>query len=224
MAGKTSPATKHGEGRPVGACIYRKLPNGTYVAIPPAQNGINLVGTEVTEFYSDSLFPGDWNDDGRVDLAGSGAVTIPGSDSGYALWSSNLSTTNSWIKVTLPTVTGFFVGKATIEVFDAGAVGDPTRLVSSTAFSDSFGQLVLLEKRGERHFASRGIVDAHLEWRTPKLGAVLTFDLFNVVGGSALVDINTVITDQSLSDPTEKFGAARRRMSPRSLRVGLRVD
>jgi hypothetical protein len=120
----------HGEGRPVGASIYRKLPNGSYAAIPPSQNGINLVGTEATEFYSDSLFPGDWNDDGRVDLAGSGSVTIPGSDSGYALWSSNLSTTNSWIKVTLPTVTGFFVGKATIEVFDAGAVGDPTRLVT----------------------------------------------------------------------------------------------
>jgi hypothetical protein len=120
----------HGEGRPVGASIYRKQSNGTYVAIPPAQNGVDLVGTETTEFYSDSLFAGDWNDDGRVDLAGSGAGTIVGSDSGFALWRSNLSTTNSWIKVTLPTVTGFFVGKAAIEVFDAGSVGDSTHLVT----------------------------------------------------------------------------------------------
>src|ERR1043165_8985218 len=70
----------HGEGRPVGASIYRKMPNGTYVAIPPAQNGVDLVGTDATEFYSDSLFPGDWNDDGRIDLAGSAGANLPGSD------------------------------------------------------------------------------------------------------------------------------------------------
>ena len=120
----------HGEGRPVGASIYRKMPNGTYVAIPPAQNGVDLVGTDATEFYSDSLFPGDWNDDGRIDLAGSAGANLPGSDKGFALWSSSLSTTNSWIKVTLPTVTGFFAGKATVEVFDAGSVGDASHLVT----------------------------------------------------------------------------------------------
>lgn len=91
-------------------------------------------------------------------------------------------------------------------------------------FSDSYGQLVMLEKRGNRHFASRDIVDAHLEWRTPKAGAVITFDVFNVLGQNALVDLNTTITDNSAFDPTEKYGAARRRMSPRSLRIGLRVD
>lgn len=101
---------------------------------------------------------------------------------------------------------------------------EPTRQLPADLFEDSYGQLVLLEKRGERHFASRSIVDAHLEWRTPKTGAVITLDLFNALGGSALVDINTVITDQSAFDPTEKFGVARRRMSPRSLRIGLRVD
>lgn len=101
---------------------------------------------------------------------------------------------------------------------------DPARVLPNMLFSDSFGQLVLLEKRGERHFASRSIVDAHVEWRTPRAGAVLTFDLFNVLGGSALTDINTIITDQSAFDPTEKFGVARRRVSPRSLRIGLRVD
>ena len=96
--------------------------------------------------------------------------------------------------------------------------------VPSLVFLDSFGQLLNLEKRGDRHFAHRSIVDAHLEWRTPKAGAVITLDLFNLLGGNALTEINTTITDQSAFDPTEKFGAARRRMAPRSLRIGLRVD
>jgi hypothetical protein len=101
---------------------------------------------------------------------------------------------------------------------------DPVRALPADLFSDSYGQLILLEPRGDRHFASRGIVDAHVEWRTSKAGAALTFDLFNVLGGSALTEINTTITDLSAFDPTERFGAARRRMSPRSLRIGLRVD
>jgi len=36
---------------------------------------------------------------------------------GHGLWTSGLVTTNGWIKVSLPTVTGFFTGTATIEVF-----------------------------------------------------------------------------------------------------------
>jgi hypothetical protein len=98
------------------------------------------------------------------------------------------------------------------------------RALNSTLFADSYGQLIMLEQRGDRHFASRDIIDAHLEWRTPKAGAVITFDVFNALGVNALTDINTVITDQSAFDPTERFSAARRRMSPRSLRIGLRVD
>jgi PKD domain/FG-GAP-like repeat len=112
------------DGRPSGVSLYRKLPAGGYAAITPSQSGINLA-----EFYADNASPGDWNDDGRVDLAGSGDV-IPNTDSGWGLWTSGLTTTNSWIKVTLPSVTGFFTGVATIEVFDAGFVGDATHLVT----------------------------------------------------------------------------------------------
>ena len=107
------------DGLPNGVSIYRKRPDGTYAVIPPAQSGIDL-----DEFYADNIAPGDWNDDGRLDLGGSGDQTIPGTDSGFGLWTSNLSTTNGWIKVTLPSVTGFFSGHATIEVFDAGFAGD----------------------------------------------------------------------------------------------------
>jgi hypothetical protein len=107
------------DGLPSGASIYRQLPDGSYTAIPPTQSGIDLL-----EFYADNLAPGDWDDDGRIDLGGSGDQAIPGTDTGFGLWTSKLSTTNGWIKVTLPTVTGFFAGSATIEVFDAGFAGD----------------------------------------------------------------------------------------------------
>jgi hypothetical protein len=118
------------DNRPGGVSIYRKLPSGAYTAITPTQSGINLNGTSDYENYADNLSPGDWNNDGRVDFAGTGHYTIPNADSGFALWTSGLGTTNSWIKVTLPSVTGFFKGSATIEVFDAGFVGDPTHLVT----------------------------------------------------------------------------------------------
>lgn len=117
------------DGLPVGASIYRLLPDGSYLAIPPAQSGLNVVSGEV-EFYADNLAPGDWNDDGRIDLGGTGDDGIPGTDLGFGLWTSKLSTTNSWIKIALPTVTGFFSGSATIEVFDAGFAGDANHLVT----------------------------------------------------------------------------------------------
>ena len=118
------------DGRPGGVSIYRKLPNGTYTVVTPAQSGIHINGTSSSEFYADNLSPGDWNDDGRVDFAGSGDSGITNSDMGLALWTSGLATTNGWIKVRLPTVTGFFTGAATLEVFDAGFAGDPSRRVT----------------------------------------------------------------------------------------------
>jgi len=118
------------DGRPGGVSIYRKLPDGTYSAVPPAQNGININGASTSEFYADNLSPGDWNDDGLIDLAGTGNESIANTDSGLALWTANLATTNHWIKVTLPSVTGFFAGTAVIELFDAGFAGDASHLVT----------------------------------------------------------------------------------------------
>lgn len=120
----------HSDGQPGGVNIYHKQPNGTYNALAPAQIGININGQSDSEFYADNLSPGDWNDDGRPDLAGSGDTSIVDTDRGFALWTSRLATTNSWIKVTLPSVTGFFTGTATIEVFDPGGVGDAAHLVT----------------------------------------------------------------------------------------------
>jgi hypothetical protein len=53
---------------------------------------------------------------------------------------------------------------------------------------------------------------------------VLTSDLFNAFGSNALLSVNTNIGDQSPSDPASVFGAARLRVAPRTLRLGLRVD
>lgn len=118
------------DNRPGGVSIYRKQLNGSYSAIPPTQSGIGINGTDPVENYANNLTAGDWNDDGRLDFAGVGNRSIPGTDAGFALWTSALTTTNGWIKVALPSVTGFFAGKATIEVFDAGFIGDPGHLVS----------------------------------------------------------------------------------------------
>jgi hypothetical protein len=113
------------DGLPSGVTIYRKLPDGSYTALGPEQTGVDL-----REFYADNLSPGDWNDDGRIDLGGSGADGIPDTDAGFGLWTSNLATSNGWIKVSVPSVTGFFTGAATIEVFDAGFAGDPAHLAT----------------------------------------------------------------------------------------------
>ena len=73
----------------------------------PTQSGVNLA-----EFYADNLSPGDsCVYHGKVDLAGSGEL-IANTDSGFGLWTSGLTTTNSWINVTLPSVSGFFAGAA----------------------------------------------------------------------------------------------------------------
>jgi hypothetical protein len=71
------------DGRPAGVSIYRKLPAGTYTAITPTQSGVNLA-----EFYADNVSPGDWNDDGKVDLAGSGDI-LANTDSGFGPISSH---------------------------------------------------------------------------------------------------------------------------------------
>lgn len=90
-------------------------------------------------------------------------------------------------------------------------------------FGHSYGQSILIEPRGSRQYASRDVVDTHLEWRSPRR-IVLTLDLFNVFGANALVSVKTTVDDQGASDPTSLFGAPRLRVAPRTLRVGLRIE
>jgi hypothetical protein len=100
---------------------------------------------------------------------------------------------------------------------------DNLEVLPTELFADSFGQQILLEQRGARHFASRDVLDAHLEWRAPRGNIVAELDLFNVFGNNALLAIKTTVDDQSVSDPSSRFGAARQRVQPRALRIGARV-
>src|SRR5437867_4287354 len=95
-------------------------------------------------------------------------------------------------------------------------------VLPSEIFRSLAGQNVFVEPRGTRNFASRDIVDFHLEWRSPKI-AVLTADLFNALGSNALTSVNTTVGNRIDADPTSYFGAARLRVAPRSLRLGVRL-
>ncbi|MGH7680117.1 MAG: TonB-dependent receptor [Gemmatimonadaceae bacterium] len=99
----------------------------------------------------------------------------------------------------------------------------PPLTMTDEVFGSSYGQTILIEPRGSRRYGSRAIVDAHLEWRSPRR-LVVTMDLFNALGANAIVGVKTAIDDQSPTDPTSKFGAPRLRVAPRTLRFGLRFE
>src|SRR5207302_11451930 len=90
-------------------------------------------------------------------------------------------------------------------------------------FRSLLGQNVFIEPRGSRHYASRDVLDLHLEWRSPKF-AVVMLDLFNALGSDALTSVNTVVGNRIDADPTTYFMAARLRVAPRTLRVGVKLD
>jgi hypothetical protein len=90
-------------------------------------------------------------------------------------------------------------------------------------FERVLGQTMLLEPRGRWHYGSRGILDTHLEWRA-RNRAVLTFDLFNVLGENELVAVKTTVGEEYPDDPTSKTLAPKLRVAPRTLRVGLRIE
>jgi len=96
-------------------------------------------------------------------------------------------------------------------------------LVPDFMLRQILGQTIFVEKRGSRHYASRDVIDAHLEWQARRR-SVITFDLFNVFGSDALVQLNENIGDQEPSDPTSVFAAPRLRVPPRTLRVGVRIE
>ena len=73
-------------------------------------------------------------------------------------------------------------------------------------FDQVLGQTVFTESRGDRRYASRDILDAHLEWRA-RSRVALTFDVFNVLGSAAITLLNETVGDQDANDPTSLFGA-----------------
>jgi hypothetical protein len=85
------------------------------------------------------------------------------------------------------------------------------------------GQTIFTEPRGSRQYASRDVMDAHIEWRA-RPGVFFTGDLFNVFGSPAITSVRTTLGEHVATDPSTYFGAPRLRVNPRTLRVGLRVD
>lgn len=96
-------------------------------------------------------------------------------------------------------------------------------VVPAQVFTSLLGQTVFVEPRGSRHYASRDNVDLHVERRGPAF-AVLTLDLFNALGSNAVTSVNTIVGNQYDADPTSFFLAPERRVAPRTLRLGLRID
>ncbi|MEO5568971.1 MAG: TonB-dependent receptor, partial [Gemmatimonadaceae bacterium] len=65
-------------------------------------------------------------------------------------------------------------------------------LLDAELFKRVIGQTIFVEPRGARHYASRTIVDAHVDWRPggdARRGPVITFDVFNLTGSHALTGV-----------------------------------
>lgn len=89
------------------------------------------------------------------------------------------------------------------------------------------GQVILVEPRGSRHYASRTLLDLHLERTFAQRAAtryVLALDLLNALGSRAITRVKTSIDDLAMEDPTSYLGAPRERVYPRALRLGLRIE
>jgi hypothetical protein len=89
------------------------------------------------------------------------------------------------------------------------------------------GQVMFLERRGARHYASRGNVDLHLERRFSAgrgRGLIATADAFNALGSASVIRVRTWAADEELGGAGSYLGAPLRRVAPRRLRVGIRVE
>ncbi|MCE9603112.1 MAG: TonB-dependent receptor [Gemmatimonadetes bacterium] len=88
------------------------------------------------------------------------------------------------------------------------------------------GQQLFVESRGSRNYASRTMLDLHVERALPlrvARQAALSVDLFNALGSRAVTRAKTEIDDQSITDPSSTLGATRQRVAPRSIRIGVRI-
>ncbi len=90
-------------------------------------------------------------------------------------------------------------------------------------FSDVNGEAIFLEPRGSRELDDSTVIDLHLD-RVFALGGnnrdvVLGFDVFNLLNDDAVTRIRTDVNDQDPSDPSTLFGAAERRLVPRTFRL-----
>ncbi len=90
-------------------------------------------------------------------------------------------------------------------------------------FHGVLGQTVYLEERGARKYPGHGNLDVRLE-KVVAHAFSFTADLFNALASDAIVERNLTVNDQVTRDPTSTFAAARRRVNPLAIQVGVRVE
>jgi hypothetical protein len=98
--------------------------------------------------------------------------------------------------------------------------------LNDSVFLGALGQTILLEPRGSLKYPPVGNLDLRLEKRlvSRAFNAVVSADLFNAFGADAVILRNLNVNDGTSTDPTSVFGAARRRVAPMRLQVGLRIE
>lgn len=106
-----------------GVHLFRRNTDGSYTAL-------RNYGFSMKKASVNMLSLGDWNGDGLLDFAGVADRTLSDTDKGIALWTNRTLTSNAWLKVRLPGLSGFFRGRAKIEVFEAGRLGEAAALVT----------------------------------------------------------------------------------------------
>lgn len=188
------------DGLPVGLNVYRKTLSG-YTRLAPTSTGVSLIGTGNTEYYADNVAAADWDGDGRLDLVGTGAGTMPSGTADpasntvarFAAWTSTLTTTNRWLKVKTPDVKGFFAGAASIELYDAGHSGDPAYLVTpARALTTGLAQ-----SNEAYHFGvgTRGAVDVRVVFPDGRVGTA----------GNAATNAVVTVTPVTNAPPVAAF-------------------
>jgi hypothetical protein len=99
----------------------------------------------------------------------------------------------------------------------AGAVLDPDLIFGID------GQQIRLEERGSRKYDTIFRLDFHLEYALPigRNDVLLEFDWFNVFNSSAEVARKTSVNNQVVDDVTTLYDAARARVPPSTVRLGM---
>ncbi len=101
---------------------------------------------------------------------------------------------------------------------------NPERLrrLRSFFFESTTGQRIFVEPRGAYKYPARMTVDVRLE-RGLHLGRrdlLVTVDAFNLLGASAVTEVQTSYNGETDPFASGRLGAVRNRLAPRTIRIG----
>ena len=105
---------------------------------------------------------------------------------------------------------------------DTSSAGAPPIRLRGFFFATTTGHRIFVEPRGSLRYPARNSLDLHLERWFPlgRLETSLALDLFNALGASAITEVQTSVNGSLDPDYPTAFGETRRRVPPRTLRVG----